>query len=61
MKKILAISLFCFASVVLNAQTAENSPYKRHIDKLASEEFAGRKAATKGDTLAVNYIVSERL
>lgn len=59
MKKILAISLFCFVSVVLNAQTAENSPYKRHIDKLASEEFVGRKAATKGDTLAVNYIVSE--
>ncbi len=49
---ILLGSLFC--SIRTPAQD-----FKSHIDFLASEACAGRVTQTKGDTLAVNYIVDQ--
>ncbi len=51
------------ALLMHTATTAQNTNlshrFKAHIDTLASDEYAGRKPQTKGDTLAVNYIIKE--
>ena len=62
MKKhlLLLFSLYS-ASATFHTTTAQPtaSPYQRHIDTLASVRYEGRRAGTKGDTLAARYIARQ--
>lgn len=58
MRKI--IITVCLFFIVFQLYTQTNIELlKRHVYILASDSFLGRKPYTKGDTLAVNYIINE--
>lgn len=54
MKKLAILAL----TLTTIAASAQNN-LERHVRTLASDEFAGRKGGTRGDTLAINYIIGE--
>ncbi len=51
--------MLLFVTTTLFAQNDLKSNFERHVSTLASVEFEGRAPHTKGDTLAVNYIVDQ--
>ncbi len=59
MKKRVLLMLLLAASSVVYAQSDLKSNFERHVSTLSSVEFEGRAPKTKGDTLAVNYLVNE--
>lgn len=56
MKKLITLLLF-LSSTQLFAQSELKKEFKNHITTLSSVEYMGRKPQTKGDTLAVKYII----
>lgn len=60
MKKHLLLILFILTTTLTNAQNNELiSRFEKHIKTLAADELEGRVPQTKGDTIAVQYIISE--
>ncbi|MFI3322108.1 MAG: M28 family peptidase [Rikenellaceae bacterium] len=58
MKKQLTLLLLLLSTATF-AQNTLKSNFEKHVSTLSSVEFEGRFPQTKGDTLAVNYIVGE--
>ena len=60
MQKHLLLTILILTTSFSNAQDNElKSQFKKHITTLAADELQGRVPQTKGDTLAVQYIISE--
>ena len=55
-KSFIILSCALLASGAFAQEQGVKDRLKAHVYTLASEEFAGRKPNTHGDTLAVNYI-----
>lgn len=58
---ILALLISCNSGVKNDADSAEvsESTIAKHLERLASDDFLGRKPFTKGETLTVNYLKDE--
>lgn len=59
MKKRALLMLLLAASSSAFAQDNLKNNFESHVSTLSSVEFEGRAPRTKGDTLTVNYLVSE--
>ena len=61
MQKYLILSLLFLEAIIVQSVIAQSklSPYQKHIDTLASAYYEGRRAGTKGDTLAARYIAQQ--
>ena len=58
---VLALLISCNSGTKNNADSAEvsESTIATHLERLASDDFLGRKPFTKGETLTVNYLKDE--
>ena len=60
-KTLLVLCALLMNGLAIGQNIDMQQKFKKHIETLSSDEYEGRKPQTKGDTLAVNYIIKEML